>query len=275
MIGMKSERQATRLQYIDLYAYIMGEVNRNVLMDRFDVKQAAASNDFNAYKELAGHNLVYDHKRKAYVATDCFSPYFNHEVNDAIDLIANGEQRLVCVPKIEKNSFSKLQLMHQPKLDVVAPIFRATNLKRQVDITYVSMTSGKSVRTISPHSLFVTNSGTYCRAKDHKTNEFRNFKLNRILESKKVTYNSYKYKTEIDKDWNTFIQVEIGINQNGLDKDAIVMEYCLDTESKRRVVMLNKPLLLHFLQEWHIAPLGEDDLPSLYFPLKVISILEE
>lgn len=39
MPSVIDERQAERLQYIDLCAYVLGAVNRNVLMNRFEIKQ--------------------------------------------------------------------------------------------------------------------------------------------------------------------------------------------------------------------------------------------
>lgn len=264
-------RQEQRLRYIDMCAYVLGLTNRRQLMNRFDIKEAWSTRDFKRYQQMAENNLVYNNRLKAYSPTKWFSPYYQHDIKDVIDLIANGTQKIVCQPKfsILSGSYSVPGIF--PSLSVVAPIFRALNLEAKVEITYLSRTSGQSVRTIAPHTLIKTGNFVYVRAYDHKSGEFRSFKLNRVVSSRDsdITVAENHGKT-FDNEWNTEIDVIVGINGSPENPKTIEFDYGLT--NGRLAITMRRALLPFFLADWNIAPQDFNDLPETLFPLKVIDI---
>ncbi|PHS59772.1 MAG: hypothetical protein COB00_17400 [Alcanivorax sp.] len=262
-------RQEQRLRYIDLCAYILGAINRRKLMSRFDIKEAWSTRDFKRYQEMSPHNLVYDHGLRAYKPTKWFSPCFEHDTQDAIDLIYDGTQRITCEQKFAQFEKGYSIPTVLPKLPIVAPILRALNLNEKVEIEYLSRSSGKSKRTIAPHSLIKTGNFIYVRAFDHKTGEFRSFKLNRVMRSHdsdvRVEQNQIKV---VDREWNQEIDVVVGINGNPENPDTIAFDYGL--KNGKITIRLKQALIPFFLADWNIAPLEYDNLPDTLFPLKVL-----
>ena len=187
-LNLTEERQQQRLNYIDLCALVLGCVSRKLLMSRFDVKEATASKDFKTYQEISGERLKYSHQLRAYTPVEWFSPLFEHPVEHALDLIGKGSQSVTCEPSIVGNIYTQRLQSSLPVLGNISSIFRGLYLRKKVEIAYISQTSGESTRLIVPHSLVATGTSTYVRAFDHKTGEFRSFKLNRVISSKLTDY---------------------------------------------------------------------------------------
>lgn len=273
MLNLAQSRQLQRLQYIDLCAYILGFVNRKVLMSRFDIKQAWATKDFNAYQTKSGDNLIYDHRLKAYKPVEWFSPLFEHNVSDAIELICEGKQSIICEPRLANNTYSYTVKNVMPNLSNIYSILRALHLNKKVEMEYISRNKGKTSRLIAPHSLIKTGSFTYVRGFDHLSGEFRSFKLNRVLSSKIVesTPSNLQMKN-IDYEWNLDVHIVITANDKLQNKEAIEYDYGL-VDGKLEIV-IKKALVMYFLMDWNIAPIEYIDLPPTLFPLKVDSIVE-
>ncbi|MBU2878737.1 MULTISPECIES: WYL domain-containing protein [Aliiglaciecola] len=264
-------RQERRLRYIDLCAFVLGTTNRRQLMNRFEIKEAWSTRDFKCYQEMAENNLIYNHRLRAYAPTKWFSPCFEHQIEEAIDLVSSGTQRLVCEPKFAKNVNSYRIPSVMPELKVVAPIFRALNLGIKVDINYLSRSSGESSRIIAPHTLIETGNFVYIRAFDHKSGDFRSFKLNRVVASRDSEISVEEKQTKpFDPDWNQEVEIKIGINGKPKKPEAITFDYGL--ESGQIVLKMRKALVFYFLSDWNIAPLEYDCLPDKLFPLKVLEI---
>ena len=274
MSELSQERQIQRLKYIDLCAYILGFVNRKVLMNRFDVKQAWATKDFTIYQEKTGDNLVYDHALKAYKPVDWFTPHYDHDVDDAIDLISEGKQSIICEPKFATNTYSYAIRSVKPDLKKVFSVLRALHLGKKVELKYLSRSSGHSLRIIAPHSLIKTGCFTYVRAFDHKSGEFRSFKLNRVIDSKFLDSQPGQMECkEADVDWQTKVTLKIVINKNVDNPEAI--EYDFGLNNGKIEIPIKKALVMFFLMDWNIAPKEFPDLPAKLYPLRVESVNEE
>ena len=270
MSDLKTQRQEERLKYIDLCAYVMGFVNRKILMNRFDVKEAWATNDFKTYQVRSNEGLIYDHGLKAYKPIDSFSPIFEHESATAIQLLSNGSQTIVCEPSFASKSYSCKIPSVMPELKTIYPVLRAISLNKQVEIEYFSRSKGKTTRKLSPHSLIKTGCFDYVRAFDHKENEHRTFKLSRIFTAKFV--NEKPKDNEVmgmDHDWNTQVKLTIGINSDGTEKETFKFDYGFKSDTIE--IELKKAIVPFFLMDWNIAPINYPELPVTLFPLKEIS----
>src|SRR5712692_4503049 len=63
-----------RLQFIEFRLFWDGQVNRGDLVRYFGISVPQASTDLARYQEIAGGNLQYDKRARAYVATPAFRP---------------------------------------------------------------------------------------------------------------------------------------------------------------------------------------------------------
>ena len=109
------------------------------------------------------------------------------------------------------------------------------------------------------------------RAFDHKSGEFRSFKLNRIFESRELKYLPDNGQRQIDDvQWNQEIEVKIVVHPDIEYKETIEDDFGLvDGELK---VKLREASLPFFLMDWNIAPLEYLNLPCVLFPLVVSEI---
>jgi len=272
MSDLANERQLQRLIYIDMCAYVLGFVNRKLLMSRFDIKQVWATKDFTEYQLRSGDSLVYDHGLKGYKPVEWFSPLFEHDVKDVIQLICEGRQSIICAPKFTNNYYSAGIQNIQPKLANIYNVLRSLNLSTKVEIEYISRSRGKNTRLVIPHSLIKTGSFTYVRGFDHSSGEFRNFKLNRIVSSKVINSKPVeKHMKSFDEDWNNDVKIVIKANEGLESKEAIEFDYGL--ENGRLIVFVKKALVLFFLMDLNIAPEEEINPSPILFPLVVDSIL--
>lgn len=274
MQNIAQDRQVERLKYIDLCAYILGAINRVGLMKRFNIMQAWATKDFTAYQENAPHNLVYDNRVRAYVPTDWFSPYYEHDIDDALDLLCKGTQSIVCEPKFANQNYSYTIQNVRPKLENIAALLRAINRGYKVEVSYVSRSRGLSTRVIAPHSLIRTGCFTYVRAFDHLSGEFRSFKLNRIQSSR--LRNEVPIEAQIkahDVDWTTDTKLVIEINGDLPHPESIEFDYGL--KNGQLTLVIKKALIRYLLTDWNIAPMEYGDLPSTLFPLRVTSQMDQ
>ena len=269
MLDLKTQRQEERLKYIDLCAYVLGVVNRKILMNRFDVKEAWATNDFKTYQVRSSSSLIYDHGLKAYKPTDSFSPIFKHDSVAAIQLLSQGSQTIVCEPSFASKSYSFEIPTVKPELKTIYPILRAINLNKQVEIEYFSRKKGKTKRKLSPHSLIKTGCFEYVRAFDHNENEHRTFKLNRVSNAHLIDIKPNDEETiKADHDWNTEVTLTIGINSEGTEKETIKYDYGFEHDSID--IKVKKAIIPFILMDWNIAPINYPNLPATLFPLKEI-----
>lgn len=270
MSNLAKERQIQRLQYIDLCAYTLGYINRKLLMNRFEIKEAWATKDFSAYQALSGDRLVYDHALRAYKPVDWFSPVFEHKVSEAI-LLSTGSQNIICDKHFSENSYSYAINNTEPELENIHNVLRALHLNKKVETEYISISSGKQTRLLAPHTLIQTGNFQYVRAFDHKTGEFRNFKLNRITGSKLTNFTAEKDQQKTcDTDWNSNVILKIGVNSALENKEAI--EYDFGLIDGELTVEIKKALVKFFLMDWHVAPIEHQNLPATLFPLQLLSM---
>lgn len=271
MSNLAQERQLERIKYIDLCSYILGYMNRKLLMNRFEVKQAWATKDFAAYQEMSNNQLVYDHGLRAYKPSNTFEPLFKHSTSQAIELLTNGTQEIVCEPQLAKQSYSYQITNVEPKLENIYCVLRGLYLNRKVEIEYISRSSGKTTRKLVPHSLISTGSFHYARAFDDRTNEFRSFKLNRIVSSSVTDETPLPNETrEHDEEWNQDVKLTIVCNGEIENKEAIEFDFGLKNGELK--VVIKKALLMYFLMDWNIAPMEHTNLPTTLFPLRLISV---
>lgn len=266
------DRQKQRLIFIDLCAYVLGYVNRSLLMNRFNIKEATASKDFKTYQEKTA-NLLYETSISAYKPVPWFTPHYEHELKDALLLLSESKQEVVINDNLKKPTYVLDLPVNTADLSKVNPVLRALSLKSIVEIEYASRSSGiLSTRYIVPHTLIQMGSFCYVRAFDRQKSEFRTFKLNRIMNAS-VSMRKVEPMESIESDIEWQKEVEVTIVPNGNEHiDTLALDYHL--QDNKMVIRLKKPVLMYFLMGWNIAPLEYRDLPYSLFPLKVSHIRE-
>ena len=265
-LSLKEERQLERLKLIDLCAYVLGYVNRSLLTSRFDIESAYASRDIKKYQEESLNKLTYNTSLKAYEPVSWFEPLYMHSFEEAFTLISEGSQKISFIPKLSESKAVISISGIEPDLQIVAPVLRAVSRGIKVEIDYISTTSGKTKRLIAPHSLLSAGNFKYVRAFDHKSGEFRTFKLNRIIHAKLT---NWKVESEMqkksDSDWNENTTLTLVANRLLKHKEAIEFDYGLTNGKKE--IQIKKALIPFFMMDWNIADKNQN-LPPKQFPLE-------
>jgi predicted DNA-binding transcriptional regulator YafY len=175
-----SQTQRERLFYIDFRLYFLGTVNRNDLVSRFGIKEAAATRDITLYKELAPKNLEYDTKAKTYIQRDGFKPLFEYSSNQALTALLHGfGDDFVSTNKVGISAEAPTQL-NLPSCDILARVTHAIHNDQALQIHYRSLSSGLTKRQIVPHTLVDNGLRWHVRAFDRYRNQFADFVINRI-----------------------------------------------------------------------------------------------
>ena len=180
MFSKFTQAQVERLGHIDFHLYFLGELNRNSLIERFKIKEAAASRDVALYKRLAPHNIWYDTKFKAYKASSQFSPLFDHSFMHSIESVAYGTNSNAFTPEVPFVCFENAAKITKSNMALVADISKAIYQKKALKISYLSVSSGKSERIIVPFALVDSGKRWHVRAYDRQKMRCSDFVINRI-----------------------------------------------------------------------------------------------
>ena len=205
--------QATRdrIAHIDFTLLFKGEAVRADLVDRFSIAAAQATKDFTMYRELAPGNIEYDQKLKLHKRGEAFEPLFDYDVVRTLATISQGygdgftgkvKPPLACEAPYHLN---------KPSLSIVAKVTEAIHKDKALSITYVSLSSGETMREIVPHTLVDNGLRWHVRGFDRKHGEFRDFVLTRIKAAtvlEDFTLSEAELETQ-DRQWNRFVELEL------------------------------------------------------------------
>lgn len=232
-----SQSQRERLNFIDFRIFFTGQIRRTDLMNRFGIKEAAATRDLTTYQKEAPGNIDYDAAQKVYLMTDSYARRFIREIEAKRLLLslvhgAGDDFAPLSAPVIPCELPERLNVPH---IDILATVSRAIFGKKALKISYVSQTSGNSSRIIVPFSLAGNGLRWHVRAYDRKRGEFCDFVINRITKAD-VLSNEPIHEAELkenDIEWNRRIELEIVPHPNLPSKDFVEKEYDMKDGVKR------------------------------------------
>ena len=247
-----SQAQQERLFHIDFKLYFLGSVNRSDLVERFGIKEAAASRDLSQYKDLAPKNIEYDTKVKTYIQRDGFKPLFEYSGSQTLAALLHGYGDDFVSPECSLVPAEAPTELNFPNIDILAAITRAIHNKVPLEITYLSISSGNSKREIVPFALVDNGLRWHVRAFDRARERFSDFVINRIA-STKPTQNastSPHERKEADKQWNRIVEMQIAPHPGLKHPEAISLEYgmvgnLLDLEVRAAVAG-------YLLRKWNV-----------------------
>jgi len=233
-----TQAQRDRVAHIDFTLLFKGEANRADLVDRFGVVAAQATKDFTLYRELAPSNIEYDQQRRIHLRGKGFSPLFEYDVVRTLATISQGfgdgftgsvKPNLACEAPYHLNN---------PNLAVVAKVTEAIHKGLALRISYVSLSSGESIREIVPHTLVDNGLRWHVRAFDRKQglsgepNGFRDFVITRIKQIELIEGDSASSKSvqekeseSQDRQWNRFVELELVPHPSIEHQEAVLLDY--------------------------------------------------
>lgn len=205
-----SQAQQERLAYIELNLWFLGQVRRQMLVKRFQIKAASATRDLALYSSLNPENLSYDVSAKTFFIGSAFKPMYSFSSERVMTWLAQGFAD--GLPVVWAAGVPALQpaRLGNPNLETLGVVTRAIFQRQPLRIRYESL-NGASERVIVPHVLVDNGLRWHVRGFDRKSGEFRDFVITRILEPQIVdeVVRQEQEGREADGQWNQQVTLEL------------------------------------------------------------------
>lgn len=201
--------QVERLAFIEARLFFLGELRRADLAKRFSQASIQASRDLALYKELAPENLVYDFQAKTYLPGAKFRLIFSPTPERVMYWLKSGLGD--GLPHPQGLPTAAVESLSLPKLGELAVVTRAIYRKHVLEVTYVSLSSGRTSRQIAPHALVDNGQRWHVRAYDRANARFSDFVITRIskatvLDGDEVAEHE---RPTADEQWNRTIDLAL------------------------------------------------------------------
>lgn len=248
---MNSQRdiQRERLFYLEFLAVFTGRVGRKDLVERFGISEAAATKDLSLYAKLATDVLQYDIREKTYVLSKA-KPYFDHDVSQSLYSLS-GERAIA----IDASHAKRLESWITPSisrnldLNLVSTITRCMYKQLEMKVSYISLSSGKQSKTLTPLALVNDGLRWHIRCFDHTKNRYADFNLTRFIDVKDTDV-SNKNILNADPEWNKEVTLSLKPHPELEHPETISMDYDLVNGVKE--ITLKSCLVGYFLRHWNI-----------------------
>ncbi len=246
-----SQAQRERLFYIEVKAFFCGDLTRTDIERRFGVRPAASARDLASYKRLAPYNLVYNAALRNYTPTERFDPLFEHSAERVLAWFRDGFGDSLDL-KIQRTvPCEAASDLVKPDLETLAVLTRAIAGRKQVKVSYLSLTSGASSKTLSPLALADTGQRWHLRAYDCARERFADFSITRIVKAKPLDVDiPLNQRIEADVQWARVVHLELVPHPGVEHPEAIEADY----QMKNGVLALDMraPLVGYALRRWAV-----------------------
>ena len=232
----KNENLQERLKFIEFLVYFYGTINREDVVNKFNISPVSATNVLSEYIRKAPENLNYNVRLKCYEMSKSFKPIFNIRILS--ELIP-----MYTIPSLHDP-------LDNDDLKKIATISRAIQRIKVLQITYSSMSrsSGKSKKHIIPVAFANNLLQLHLRAYDRQKKRYVDFVFRRILtvnliENDTVFEHEHPQK---DQQWYSFVNLEIKSHPYNMITDRTV------NIKKIRNVKVRSAMVGYFLQLWNV-----------------------
>ena len=230
----KNKNLQERLKFIEFLVYFHGTVNREDIVNKFNISPVSATNLLSEYILKAPENLNYNIRLKCYEMSKSFKPIFNTRV------------------LFERIPMYTIPSLHDPlnedEKQKIATISRAIQRTKVLQVTYSSISSGKSKKHIIPVAFASNLLRLHLRAYDRQKKRYADFVFRRILTVNLIesdTVFPHEHPRE-DKQWHSFVNLEIKAHPYNIITDRTI-DIKKVQNIKVRVAMVG-----YFLQLWNV-----------------------
>ena len=261
-----SQGQRERLSFIEFKAYFCADLSRADIERRFGVKPAATARDFSAYRRLAPQNLFYDPAQRRYSTTEQFSPLFEHTAERVLSWFRSGFGDGLDLKLRRSVPCESASDLVKPDLETLAVLTRAIANRRQVKVSYLSLSSGASAKTLCPLALADTGLRWHLRAYDRVRERFADFSLTRIVKAKSLNEPIPEAEQiEADVQWARIVRLEM-VPHPGLEHPkAVEADFRMDKGMFS--IDMRAPLVGYALRRWSVDCTTDHSLDSKEYHL--------
>ena len=251
-----SQIQKERLSYIDFRLMFLGVMRRNDLIQRFGMKEAAATRDITLYRKLAEENITYKTRERCYIYNADFVPLFEYTPERALAALSSGfgddftgVQAKAMVPCETPTQLNMTRLI------ILAVLTRAIYQQQVVRLKYHSLSSGATTREVVPFALVDNGLRWHIRAYDRKKSRFTDFVVNRMENPTVIDSTIEEHENrEADIQWNRIVELEIVPHPSLQHPQTIAMDYAMLGGKKNPHLNINVRAAVagYLLRRWNI-----------------------
>lgn len=251
LLNSLSQAQRERLFYIEVKAFFCGDLARADIERRFGIKPAASARDMASYKRLAPSNLNYNAAQRNYTTADRFVPLFEHSADRVLAWFRDGYGDSLDL-KIQRTvPCEAASHLVRPDLEILAALTRAVAGHKQIKVHYLSLTSGASIKTLSPLALADTGQRWHLRAYDCDRERFADFSITRIVKAKPLGQDiPLTQRLDADVQWARVVRLELAPHPGVEHPEAIEADYRM--KDGVLVLDMRAPLVGYALRRWSV-----------------------
>lgn len=218
--------QLERLRYIEFCLKFLGVFSRSDLIDKFGIGTAAASRDISLYKEMAPQNFSHSSNSKNFALNNSWESLFEFNSSEVLNLLTG---RTVQSNNRSYISNDVLDVIDDPKIDIIASLSRAIFNKKVIQVDYFSNSSGFSTKLLIPHAYIHNGSRWHVRAYDRTKSRFADFLISRFrkLENTDEDVLDNEYQSN-DNQWNRIVDLEIIPHPDYAEPEAVTYEFNME-----------------------------------------------
>jgi predicted DNA-binding transcriptional regulator YafY len=256
-----------RLEFIEFRLFWEGGINRAEIMEQFGVSVPQASKDLSLYEEKAPGNLVYDKRRKRYLAAPGFKPVFlKPEADIYLSQLRSVSDRPAATEETWLSDMPETDAMPVPhrvvEVNVLRTVLAAIRQQRAVEILYQSMNPSRAEPTwrwVTPHALGNDGLRWHLRAFCHIDEKFKDFLLSRCLEARGDGEPGATPGDDVF--WNETFLVVLSPNPALSQNQRAVVAQDYDMQGGRVAVPVRKALLYYFEKRLRLDGISALDGP--------------
>lgn len=221
--------QQRRLKFIDFRLRWEGRINRNDLVEFFDISMPQASADLARYTEAAPDNMEYDRSAKAFLRAKFFEPVFEQSASRAYlsELLALVTE--VVEPQSSfvswRPSVATLPVIgRQVDGEILMCLLQAIKEKKMVNVEYQSvLRPGSTQRVLSPHALAHDGFRWHVRAYCHSRKRFFDYVIARMTSAVLGAQSPIAYSE--DQEWHTEVVLRMSANPHLAEASKRALEF--------------------------------------------------
>jgi hypothetical protein len=145
-----SQAQRERLAFLELRAFVTGELRRSDIEAGFGIKPAVSSHDLALYREIAPDNLEYDMARRCYRPSKSFHPVLDPNADRILAWLLQGFGDGLDLGLKQVAPCEGPGQLTRPDLRVHRAVTCSMCARRPIRMSYLSLSSGKKRREVVP-----------------------------------------------------------------------------------------------------------------------------
>jgi WYL domain len=236
-------------------AFFTGELRRDDIEARFDIKPAAVSRDLSLYRAIALSNLNYDQASRYYRPNSNFKPIHEFHPKRVLAWLLQGFGDGLDLGLRQAAPCEGHGQLVKPDIAVLETIARSICARKALRVNYLSLSSGTKKREIVPVALADNGPRWHVRSFDRERQRFSDFVMTRIANAAEIDREvSERELLTADEQWARMVDIEIVPHPGIQWPNAVVADYGVEGEVLK--IKTRAALAAYVLRRWFMDSSG-------------------